>query len=147
MPNTDVFALDRSGFNGFLFAAIGTEAGGSSLTVLSALARLGDDPWAKAALWAGMSKPAASEALAACIATMPLTQADLLAAPSTAARLVLMLSPSATSAPPGSAPQPRRTLVFVLTVLAFAMVVFAGALLVSMPRATHQVQPASHGVE
>ncbi len=146
MPNTDVFALDRSGFNGFLFAAIGTETGGSSLTVLSALARLGDDPWAKAALWAGMSKPAASEALAACIATMPLTPDDLLAAPSTAARLVLLLSPSAPPAPRSGAPQPKRTLVFVLAVLAFAMIVLAGALLVSMPRQAQQTQPASRSV-
>ena len=147
MPNTDVFALDRAGFNGFLFAAIGTEAGGSSLTVLSALARLGDDPWAKAALWAGMSKPAASQALAACIATMPLTPADILAAPSTAARLVLMLSPSVAPAPRGAGSQRKRTVVFVLAVVAFATIVFAGALLVSMPRTAHQAPPASHGVQ
>ncbi len=95
MPSRDVFALDRSGFNGFLYAAIGTEAGGSCLTVLSALARLGEDPWAQAAIWARMPTAASSAALAATIAQMPVMPEDQLAAASTAARLVQLLSPPA----------------------------------------------------
>ena len=96
MPSRDVFGLERSGLGSFLFAAIGTEADGSRLTVLSALARLDEDPWAKAALWAGMPKAVSTEALAATIAQMPVTAEDQLAAAHTAARLVQLLSPSAT---------------------------------------------------
>ncbi len=91
MASSDVFVLPKSNLNGFLFAAIGTEENGSSLTVLSTLARLGEDPWAKAASWASMSKDAAVDALAACIAQMPLSRTDLQNAPATAARLVALL--------------------------------------------------------
>ena len=48
MPSTsqgDAFALRNSGLDQFLFAEVGTELNGSSLTVLSTLARLGKDPW------------------------------------------------------------------------------------------------------
>jgi hypothetical protein len=91
MASSNVFALPESDLNGFLFSAIGTEQNGLSLTVLSALARLGEDPWAKAASWASMSKDAASDALAACIAQMPLPPKDLQNAPATAARLIGLL--------------------------------------------------------
>lgn len=77
LASRDVFALDRSGLNGFLFAGIGTEAGRSRLTVLSALARLGEDPWAKAAIGARMPKAASGEALAATIAQMPVTHEEI----------------------------------------------------------------------
>jgi hypothetical protein len=91
MASPNVFALPESDLNGFLFSAIGTEQNGLSLTVLSTLARLGEDPWAQAASWASMSKDAASDALAACIAQMPLSPKDLQNAPATAARLVALL--------------------------------------------------------
>jgi hypothetical protein len=81
-----------------LFASIGTEAGGSRLTVLSALARLGEDPWAKAASWARMPEAASAAALAVAIAQMPVTPEDRLAAADTAARLIKLLSPVAVAA-------------------------------------------------
>jgi hypothetical protein len=40
MSQTDVFALQNSKLNEFLFAEIGVELNGSTLTTLSALARL-----------------------------------------------------------------------------------------------------------
>jgi hypothetical protein len=52
MASADVFALENSGLNAFLFAEVGVELNGSALTILSALARLGEDPWAEAARWA-----------------------------------------------------------------------------------------------
>ncbi len=133
MPSRDVFALDRAGFNGFLFAPIGTEADGSCLTVLSALARLGEDPWAKAALWARMPKAVASEALTATITQMPVTPADQLAAAHTAARLVQLLSPAASAAqqPGFSRPQPNPKWATVLVILACMIVLVGGAILVS----------------
>ena len=56
MSTSDVFALEKSGLNTFLFAEVGTETNGSVLTVLSVLARLGRDPWEQAARWASLPK-------------------------------------------------------------------------------------------
>jgi hypothetical protein len=50
MSRPDVFALQNSSLNSFVFADIGTELNGSNLTILSALSRLGKDPWVEAAL-------------------------------------------------------------------------------------------------
>ena len=147
MPDCDIFALDRAGFNGFLFAGIGSEANGSSLTVLSALARLGEDPWALAASWAAMSHAAAAEALAACIRQMPLMPTDLRAAPHTAARLVLLLSTAATAAPlqrVESAASPRAGLLLTLvSALAFAGVLVGGAFMVGQHRTATQAAPSA----
>ena len=43
------YSLVHSEFNEFLFAFVGEEKSGADLTVLSALARLGLDPWNEAA--------------------------------------------------------------------------------------------------
>ena len=43
------YSLGHSEFNEFLFAFVGEEKSGQQLTVLSALARLGLDPWGEAA--------------------------------------------------------------------------------------------------
>ena len=45
MAAADVFVFKNSGLNAFLFAEVGTELNGSPLTILSVLARLGQDPW------------------------------------------------------------------------------------------------------
>jgi len=65
------FSLLHSEFNGFLFAPMGEEESGAPLTVLSALTRLGVDPWAEAARLSALPKPAAAEALAPMIAIFP----------------------------------------------------------------------------
>lgn len=49
MPLRSEYMLGHSEFNEFLFAVVGEERGGQQLTVLSALARLGLDPWGEAA--------------------------------------------------------------------------------------------------
>ncbi len=91
MSQTDVFALQNSKLNEFLFAEIGVELNGSTLTTLSALARLGKDPWAEAARWAREPKADAIEWLTANIVEMPLCSQDIHDARSTAARLVSLL--------------------------------------------------------
>ena len=48
MPHSEAFCLQHSDLNGFLQAHIGTERHGGSLSVLSAIARLGEDPWNEA---------------------------------------------------------------------------------------------------
>jgi hypothetical protein len=91
MSQSDVFALKNSALNAFLLADIGEEINGSKLTVLSALARLGKDPWAEAAKWDRQPKAHAIEALTASIIDMPLNSEAIHDARSTASRLVLLL--------------------------------------------------------
>jgi len=70
MPQSDVFSLGRSELSAFLFAQIGVEQNGMTLSVISGLARLGVDPWAEAARLSVLPGPAAIEALARKIATI-----------------------------------------------------------------------------
>lgn len=65
------YTLGHSEFNEFLFAFVGEEKNGSDLTVLSALARLGLDPWKEAAHLSALPKEAATSALTATIARLP----------------------------------------------------------------------------
>jgi len=65
------YSLVHSEFNEFLFAFVGEERSGQQLTVLSALARLGLDPWGEAARLSELPKEAATQALAAAIAALP----------------------------------------------------------------------------
>jgi hypothetical protein len=48
MAGTDVYELGHSDLNAFLYAAVGREASGMTLTVLSTLARVEIDPWQEA---------------------------------------------------------------------------------------------------
>jgi len=81
-------------FNAFLFAPIGDDANGMPLTLLSALARLGVDPWDEAASLATLSQDSATLRLAALLGE-PSTEAAALHADSTtvttARRLVALL--------------------------------------------------------
>jgi hypothetical protein len=65
------YALGHSRYNAFLFASVGEEGNGVSLTVLTALTRLGLDPWQEAARLSDLPREAAARALAATIATLP----------------------------------------------------------------------------
>ncbi|MGO9999451.1 MAG: hypothetical protein ACLPKW_17150 [Acetobacteraceae bacterium] len=91
MSSPDAFALKNSGLNAFLFAEVGTELNGSQLTILSILARLGQDPWAEAARWAQLPKAAMIDCLVHSIAQMPLCPQAFVEARATASRLVLLL--------------------------------------------------------
>jgi len=65
------YSLGHSEYNDFLFAAVGEDKIGMPLTVLTALARLGVDPWLEAARLADLSKEAALLAFTATIARLP----------------------------------------------------------------------------
>ena len=69
LPNR--FSLLNTNLDAFLFASIGQEEGGMSLSVASALARLGSDPWIEAERLAEMPRSMAADALASMIAKMP----------------------------------------------------------------------------
>jgi hypothetical protein len=65
------FSLGHSPYNAFLFAAVGEEQVGVPLTVLTALTRLGIDPWQEAARLTGLPRETAARVFAATIARLP----------------------------------------------------------------------------
>ena len=91
MTSTDTFALKHSDLNTFLYADVGTELNGSALTMLSVLARLGQDPWAEAARWTTLPKAAAMDCLVRSIGEMPLEPRDVAETDATASRLFALL--------------------------------------------------------
>jgi len=62
------FSLLHSDLNDFLFASVGDEQNGMPLSVISALTRLGVDPWEEAGRLAALPKALAAEAVALMIA-------------------------------------------------------------------------------
>lgn len=64
-------SLLNSEFNDFLFAPIGEEKNTMLLSVISALARLGIDPWQEAARLAQLPKELAAQSLASMIGALP----------------------------------------------------------------------------
>jgi hypothetical protein len=66
------FPLLHSDLNDFLFASIGDEQNGMPLSVISALTRLGLEPWEEAARLAALPKALAAEALTPMIARLSL---------------------------------------------------------------------------
>ncbi|WP_422033568.1 hypothetical protein [Reyranella sp.] len=85
------YSLGHSAYNGFLFGSLGQDAAGTEVTVLSALSRLGIDPWQEAARLAALPRDAAAEALAATILLLPDRTAPASEAATIAARLVALL--------------------------------------------------------
>jgi len=83
-----------SKFDPFLFAAIGEERNGMSLSVLSALARIELDPWSEAASLSAMPAPAATERLISLLSSLPRSQLET-PTPDTIIRLVGLLPRSA----------------------------------------------------
>lgn len=65
------YSLGHSEYNAFLFAAVGEEKIGLPLTVLTALTRLGFDPWQEAARLSNLPRETAARAFAVTIAMLP----------------------------------------------------------------------------
>jgi len=100
------YSLGHSEYNDFLFAAVGEEKIGMPLTVLTALTRLGIDPWQEAARLADLSKEAALRTFTATIAKLP--EGDWKASDSEAIaqRLLNWLPGKSTKAVPSVAVKP-----------------------------------------
>lgn len=96
----------RSAFDDFLFATIGDDKNGMSLSVNSALARSGVDPWEEAATLARLPAEMATRNLASLIAALPDGPSPRLDPATTAARLIALLPRSA-----GADVRSRTTLV------------------------------------
>jgi hypothetical protein len=91
VTTSDVTALQRSDLNTFLFADVGLEANGMTLSVVSVFARQGRDPWGEAGRLATLPKSEATDSLARTIAAMPRGLWDLTAASVIAVRLIGLL--------------------------------------------------------
>ena len=65
------FALGHSEYNPFLFSVVDDQEGRLPLTVLTALTRLGFDPWREAARLSDLPREAAAQALAEAMAKLP----------------------------------------------------------------------------
>lgn len=125
MATPDVTAFQRSDLNEFLFADVGTEANGMTLSVVSLFARQGTDPWGEAGRLAALPKGEAADSLARSIATMPRGLWDLPAAVVIAARLTgLLPARSMKGMPQGiqrAAGWPARQSMLVLASVALAV--------------------------
>ena len=108
MPATRIFDLARSAFNPFLFAEVGIEANGQSLSVVSLLARNGRDPWDEAASLAAMPAPRAIEALARIITATQSALWPLPAATEIARRLIAFLPTRGEQSPQARLPTQTR---------------------------------------
>jgi hypothetical protein len=85
------YSLGHSAYNGFLFGSLGPDASGTEVTVLSALSRLGIDPWQEAARLAALPHDAAAEALVVTILRLPDGTVRASETARVAARLVALL--------------------------------------------------------
>jgi hypothetical protein len=89
-----------------LFADVGVEASGMTLSVLSTLARLGLDPWQEAGRLANLPRLAAVDGLARIIALMPASLWPLSDATIIAERLVMLLPARGSGGPSADLPMP-----------------------------------------
>lgn len=120
VADTNVFSLQYSSLNGFLFADVGVEANGMTLSVLSTLARRGMDPWQEAERLAKLPRMDAVDGLAQIIAATPASRWSLPDARAIASRLVALLPApgagpyNASSAQPATKPTMTRGRILVL---------------------------------
>lgn len=117
-------------FDAFLFASVGEEVDGVPLSVLSALSRLGLDPWDEAARLAHLTKESAADQLARMIARLSDRRWSVSEARRIASGLIERL-PMATAAGKGDraargtkpATDFRASSLFIYLALALAMLV------------------------
>jgi len=125
------FSLLNSEFNDFLFAPIGEEGNDTLLTVLSALARLGIDPWQESARLAQLSTELATQRLTSIIAELPNGRWAPADADAIAARLVNLLPAKRPSVVPspgvasGQLPAPSRLMLFLIMATVGGLTMFA----------------------
>jgi len=99
----------RSQLDDFLFAPIGDEKNGTTLTVLSVLARQDIDPWREAASLAEMPRESATLRMSSLIAGLPDRPSTRLDPEAVAALLVARLPRSAVAAPGRNKASPRAS--------------------------------------
>jgi len=134
-------AVERSQFDDFLFASIGQEQNGMSLSVVSALARLDIDPWAEAASLAQMSTEVATERMRLLIASLPEQSSPRADSEAIAARLIALLPPRSYISKPTSIRNPsHRTVVVTINWRVLAFFILMGFML-GVQFLTSSIQP------
>ncbi|WP_422009814.1 hypothetical protein [Reyranella sp.] len=106
------YALGRARYTAFLFTVVGTERSdaenrGEDITVLTALARIGIDPWQEAARLALLPRLEAAKSLASTFVNLPDTRWTLGDAAGTAYRIIDTLPPLSRHGP-----APRASRIF-----------------------------------
>ena len=140
----------------FLFAAIGQERNGMSLTMVSVLGRLGLDPWLEAGRLSEMSKLVAAQMVAPMIARQPeglWASAEALAIANRLVKLLPQRQPAATPGPVvASARKPASNALWLLCAGLLAITVLSMAagrdlslarLLESLPSASASTDQSS----
>jgi len=108
MTGAAVAAQLGSEFNDFLYAPIGEERSGMTLSVLSALARQDVDPWERAAQLNRLPEEVAIRELAALLAALPDEVSAGSAPAALASRLIALLPQRSAAHKPGKSPPPLR---------------------------------------
>jgi hypothetical protein len=117
----------RTDLDNFLFAAIADDTNGMPLTMITALARSGADPWAEAADLAVLSRESATQKLILLLAGVPNGPTPGADTATVASRLVALLhtpakprgsGAGATRSPAAIATPPRRFRLAIYSVLA-----------------------------
>ena len=139
MTRSNIFLLQETGLTPFLHAEIGTEENGAALTMLSFLARLGQDPWAEAARLERLPHEAVTKHLTDLIRQLPLRQPAPDDAEQVAARLIELL-PTRKDVPDK---MPERATAFLL--MAGLCIGVALALMFIASNAENHVAPAETG--
>jgi hypothetical protein len=123
----------RTDLDDFLFAAIADDANGMPLTMITALARSGVDPWVEAADLAVLSRESATQKLVLLLAGVPNGPTPGADTTSVASRLVALLHPSAKPKPASgdaarstaavaTPPRRLRPAIYYVLALGFALV-------------------------
>lgn len=153
-PMTSQSALvHQPELDAFLFASIGEERNGMALTVVSALARLGLDPWTEAGRLSQMSRKVAADLLGLMIAKLPNGLWTLPEAQPIAARLVTLLPqrPTAEASAVGAAvtTMPRLKLSWILcgALAVAALIAMAAGRDLSLARILESPSSASSGMD
>ncbi len=131
MTQASSLFFPRSMFDAFLYASVGEEANGMELSVVSALARYGVDPWQEAARLAALPKELAIDGLGLLLNRLPEGRWQRAETATIAARLVKLLphgKPAADAGPHQQASGKkgnRFATTIVLIVLALAVAIFS----------------------
>jgi hypothetical protein len=135
------FAARTSAFDDFLYAPIGDEDNGMVLTALSALARLGVDPWDEAARLSALPRDVATKRLTSIIAG--LARGQWAPAENIAGRLTALLPSPVHTSPAQAAPtkNPVKGLSPAAMIMLLA-IIFINILAFSVFR-HHEVLPGS----
>jgi len=126
------FSLLHSDLNDFLFASVGDEQNGVPLSVISALTRLGVEPWEEAARLAALPKALAAEELVPIIARFPVTRplrSDDLAV---GRRLVELLPKHPQAGSPTREPSVEKDKRYFRAVILLACIAFGAAMLTAI---------------